>query len=329
MKEVDYLKKTALLVSVCLSLLTSCSSTERLPSIPVDEDYVMTVNIQDHSLSFIDLESYEEKTWALPFAFQRAVFLTDDRLLLYGKEMDSAYVYELSSGKKLDEWKTGKGIENMVLSADGSHLYAADQKRNSVRVFTLDGKQREEVKLDSAPFTILESHDKLYAASYEEAHMNVILKSTWKTTGTFPTPPRSVGGWIDEKKNELWLGGHGSGEQIQDDIYIYSLTSGKLKEKIATPVMPVDFAHSQDYVYALSHGSNELWKIDYDTKRIKEKIETGSNPFSMKLFQNKLYIASYDSNKVQVVDLTTFQTIKQIQVGTGPFQLFVREEEHS
>ncbi|MDQ0243031.1 YVTN family beta-propeller protein [Bacillus fengqiuensis] len=323
------MQKTVLFVLACPWLLTSCSSPERLPSIPVQADYVMTVNIQDHSLSFIDTESYEEKTWTLPFAFQRAVFLTEDQLLLYGKELDRAYVYELSSGKALGEWKTGKGIENMVLSADGTHVYAADQKRNSLRVFTLDGKQHEEMKLDSAPFTILESSDKLYVASYEEAYMSVILKSSWKTAGTFPAPPRSVGGWIDENKDELWLGGHGSGEQIQDDIYIYSLTDGTLKEKITTPVMPIDFARAQNHVYALSHGSNELWKIDYDTKRIEEKIETGSNPFSMKLFQDKLYIASYDSNKVQVVDLKTFQTIKQIPVGTGPFQLFVREEERA
>ncbi|WP_078410896.1 YncE family protein [Priestia abyssalis] len=323
------MKKAVLFVLACSWLLTSCSSPEQLPSIPVQEDYVMTVNIQDHSLSFIDTESYEEKTWTLPFAFQRAALLTDDQLLLYGKELDRVYIYELSSGKATDEWKTGKGIENMVLSKDGTHVYAADQKRHSLRVFTLDGKQHEEIKLDSAPFTILESSDKLYAASYEEAYISVISKSSWKTIGTFPAPSRSVGGWIDEQKDELWLGGHGSGEQIQDDIYIYSLTGGTLKETITTPVMPIDFAHDQDHVYVLSHGSSELWKIDYDTKRIEEKLETGSNPFSMKLFHEKLYIASYDSNKVQVVDLKTFETIKQIPVGTGPFQLFVREEEQT
>ncbi|MFC3886165.1 hypothetical protein ACFOU2_22830 [Bacillus songklensis] len=320
------MKKTALFVPACLLLLTGCSS-EHLSSVSPKEDYVVTVNIQDHSLSFIETDSHKEVTWVMPFSFQRAEFLTSDQLLLYGKELDGVYIYELSSGKQLDKWKTGKGIENMIRSSDASKVYAADQHRRSLRVFTPEGKQLKEVKLDSAPFTIIESNDKLYVSSYEKADMYVIDKASWKVTDRFQTHPRAVGGFIDEKKDELWLGGHGSGEMIQDDIYIYSLSNGTLKEKIAAPVMPVDFAKSGNELYVLSHGSNDLWKIDYKTKRIMKKIETGSNPFSMKRFRNKLYIASYDSNKVQIIDLSTFQTIKQIPVGTGPFQLLVREDE--
>jgi YVTN family beta-propeller protein len=324
------LKKTALFVPACLLLLSgflSGCSSERLSPVSAGEDYVVTVNIQDHSLSFIETDSDQEITWSMPFSFRRAEFLTDDHLLLYGKELDRVYVYQLSSGKQLTEWKTGKGIENMVRSSDGSNVYAADQHRHSLRVFNPKGKQLKEVKLDSAPFTIIESHDKLYVSSYEKADMYVIDKASWKVTDRFQTHPRTVGGFIDEKKDELWLGGHGSGEMIQDDIYIYSLSNGTLKEKVAAPVMPIDFVKSGNELYALSHGSNELWKIDYETKRIIKKIETGSNPFSMKQFQNKLYIASYDSNKVQIIDLSTFQTTKQIPVGTGPFQLLVREDE--
>jgi YVTN family beta-propeller protein len=327
MKEEELLKKTVLFVSACLWLLAGCSSSEQFPVIPPQEDYVITANIQDHSLSFINPASYETTTWTLPFAFERALLLEADRLLLYGKELDRAYVYELSTGRKIGEWKTGSGIGHMVLSTDGSLIYAADQVKNALRTFSLDGTQRHEVKLQSAPFTILESHDKLYVNSYEEERMNVIAKSSWRKIADFPTQSRTVGGWVDEEKEELWLGGHGSGEYIQDDIYVYSLTDGQLKEKIHTPVMPIDFIRSRDLMYVLSHGSNDLWKIDYETKQVQGKIETGSNPFSMKQLHRKLYIASYDSNKVQVIDLGSFETIQQIPVGTGPFQVLVREED--
>lgn len=41
-----------------------------------------------------------------------------DEILVYGKQLEYMYVYSLAEGRQVEKYKTGKGIVNVVVSAD-------------------------------------------------------------------------------------------------------------------------------------------------------------------------------------------------------------------
>lgn len=314
--------KRILFIFILFLFLLSCSTAPSLPKIPLSKSVVASLNIYDQTITFIDAITKETTLWSIPKPFKQGILLSSDQLLLLNKESDKAYLYQLSTGIS-EEWKVGEGIETGLFSSQ-EKLYLADQSSKKIKLFSMEGELLQERELQHTPYIIFEDKNYIYVSYLDHPSISVHSKVQLETQASFPTHKGAAGGFIT-KNNELWLGGHGSGVHIQEDIYIYDLSNRKLKTKVNAPLMPIAFQTKGESVYVLSHGSNLLREIDLNSYETIRSVEVGANPFSMSLFHNELYISNYDANEIGIIDLDRFRKKQTIPVGDGPLQLIIRE----
>ena len=280
------------------------------------------------TISFYDMDQQKKlDDWAVDRPYTGGMIFPDnDTFLLYGKTIETMDLYSLSKGKKVGSWKTGKGIVNGLLVMDGEEIAFADQERDSIRFFNLEGKETKEVKTEREPLTMLEaeSEQRLYAISFNHKTLSIIDLKTKENLPGFQIHSAAAGALLSQQKGELWIGGHGEGSKVEERIHVYDIENGKLKKEIAAPVMPVNFIKDHDYIFVLSHGSSMLYKLTQNGEKM-DAIKVGANPFEIELFQKKLIIAGYDSNDLYIVDPDSLKIEKTVSVGKGPFQIVTRE----
>ncbi|WLR50401.1 YncE family protein [Bacillus tianshenii] len=320
------MKKAVLYFSLLIGILTGCNQ-EQYEALSPEEEVLISVNVFDSSLSFFDVSEYKElATWDLPFPLTGAELFPDgEKVLLYGKGLEQVYVYDLTTGKQVEKWETGKGITNVRLSHRGEQFYVADESESQIRFFDLEGREKGAVSVGKAPLSMVESKTggELYVLHFEKAEIDVIDVQARNVVRKLPAKEAATGLILLEDQQELWFGGHGAGVEVQNKISVLSLEQGRISSEIEAPVMPVAFAQADEDIFALSHGSNTLRKIDPATKEIKETLTVGANPFTLTTSKRKIYIAGYDSNEIQVVDSDTMKKKATMQTGEGPFQLLV------
>lgn len=311
---------------ITAAFLTSCSE-KRLPQIPADISFAATVNIKDMTISFVDLEKKElAAEWAMDKPYTGALILPDnDSILLYGKQLETADLYSLKEGKLIDTWETGEGIVNGIL-LNTNDIAFADQNLNKIRFFNLNGEEEKRVKTERDPLTLLESaaENKLFVLSFKDEKLGIIDLKSKAGSGEFTIHPSASGAWINEKNGEIWIGGHGEGAEIEQNIHVYDTETGKLKKKIPAASMPVNFLGQENNVYVLSHGSNMLYKIN-DSGEEAASVSVGANPFELAFAKDILLVAGYDSNDLHILEPKNLKTLKKIKVGEGPFKIVIRE----
>jgi len=322
------IKKRWVIIVVILLLLPSCQS-KQYEKIGAKTSLIIVVNLLDKSLSFYDEQSRNEVAkWELPYTFTGATLLPDNKtILLYGKQLKNIYLYNLTTGREVDRWRTGKGIVNVKISNDHSKLYLANQENDTIQVRTLDGKKTNEVSVGDGPLTILESdkRNELYIMNFHDPVISIIDSKTFKTKNEISAKPAAAGAVLIEPLGELWTGGHGAGQLAENAVTVYLLETGKIKQEIEAPIMPVDLEQLDNFVYVVSHGSNQLRKIDVNTKEVVASIEIGANPFEISIINNVIYSASYDSNEIIVIDPNNMKIIDTMQAGKGPFQILFKK----
>lgn len=311
-------------ITALLFIVSGC--LKELPSIPEDKSLAITINIKDMTLSFIDLE--EERvfeTWTMGKPYSGGVLLPDgDSLLLYGKQVETVDMYSLRTGKQIQTWDTGKGIVEGTLLADRKEIALSDQERQSVRFFDLDGEETTEVLKTGNPLALIPTSSKLFVVSYNSKKLTVIDIQSKKIISQYAIHSSATGAIIQEEKNEIWIGGHGLGSELESDIHVYDSETGELKRKISAPIMPINLLRHQNGIFALSHGSNSLYKMS-DEGVIQEELVVGANPFEMSEYKDELMVAGYDSNDIHFISKTDLQIRKSLEVGKGPFQIIIRE----
>lgn len=310
-----------------LGLLGGCQ-TEQYEKIDPNTSLIIVVNLIEKSLSFFNEETRNEiARWEIPFTFTGAITLPDNKtILLYGKHLEEVYLYDLEKGRQVGQWKLGKGIANAKLSSDQSKIYFADQDNDKIIVMSDKGKWISEIYVGDDPLTMLESEQgtQLYVLNFDDPVISVIDVKRNKITNTFPAKQAAVGAVLVESSKELWTGGHGEGDRVENKVTVYSTETGRIKLEIDTPVMPVDLEKLDQYIYVVSHGSNQLRKIDMNTKFVESSIEIGANPFDISINNNLIYSVSYDSNELIIVDPKDLKVIDTLETGEGPFQVLFK-----
>jgi DNA-binding beta-propeller fold protein YncE len=318
------------IIFTLILFLQGCS-TKTYEPIERDVPLLGVVNLKEHSLSFINHNTKQPLAkWNINEPFTKVQLLPDnDTLLLYGQEMEHISVYQLSSGKKLTDWPVAKGITHIALSHDNNHLLLVNEKQATISLMNLKGKIIDKIHVPPSPFYMVEdvNHKRWIAIHFKGGTISIIDQKTKKVIQTMKTFESAVSGLVVTKTNELWVGGHGGGETMQQDVHIYSLNSGQLLKKVRTETMPIQFLQMNDFIYVLSHGTNQLYQIEPTTKQIVRSIEIGANPFALIGTDQEMVVASYDSNEIIYVDPTTLTTKQKIKVGKGPFYLFFRPAE--
>lgn len=305
-------------------LLQGCSS-EKLSPIAKDQSIIFTVNTFASSISFIDEKTATIlTTWELDFPVQRATLLDEDHLLLYGRTIPEIYVYELSTGKKVATWRTEHGIFDIGIDHKRAELYATSSDSNEVLTLDSEGNILQKITVSEKPQSLIMSDDKLIVLNFGNDMISIIDLETKQVTGEWKGPEHAIDGAVASQNNEIWIGGHGKGSNIEHNISIYDLSDGTLLKQISAPIMPVIFENVDDHMFVLSHGSNQLRKIDIYSREIIGVAEVGANPFAMASRNQKLYIAGYDSNDLSIVDAQSLKTIAVLPVGDGPIQVLIR-----
>lgn len=307
--------------------VSGCQSKSYEP-IEAHTPLIMVVNYLEQSLSFYHEETAKELTrWEMPFPFTGVCLLSDNQtLLFYGKALDGVYLYNLASGKQTGKWKVGKGIANAVLSADGSTVYLASHPEDAVLVMDQNGHLRAKIAVGNDPLTMVESrHNELYVLNFHDTTISVVNLSDYRLKKTWPAIEGALGAALIESTGELWTGGHGAGSYIENQVTVYSIETGQIKEKIDAPIMPIDMEPVGSYVYVISHGSNQLRKIDHLTKKVVKMVEIGSNPFDIAFHNQRLYCVSYDSDELYIIEPDELKIVDTLPTGKGPFQVLFRE----
>jgi hypothetical protein len=318
--------KIVMLASICALLLIVSGCSKEQPIIPEDKSLAITVNIKDMTISFIDLEEKRVmETWAMDKPYTGGVILPDgDSLLLYGKQVETADMYSLRTGKKIESWTTGKGIVEGVLLSDSEEIALSDQERLSVRFFRFDGKETKEVSNTGNPLALIPTTSQLYVISYNSKKLTIIDIQRKEIINQFSIHSSATGAIVQEEKDEIWIGGHGLGSELESDIHVYDSKTGELKRNVSAPIMPINLLHNNDGIFALSHGSNSLYKLSSEGA-IQEKIVVGANPFELSEYKNQLIVAGYDSNDIHFITKKDLTIEKSLNVGKGPFQIIIRE----
>ncbi|WP_028399392.1 YncE family protein [Ectobacillus panaciterrae] len=320
--------KRWMILILLVVVLAGCNA-ETYTSVSSKEPILITTNIKEGSISFIDTNSNRVlTTWHLNKAMMGTVLFPDgDTLAVYGKQLENVYLYSLKDGKKIDEWKTGKGIANALVSYNGKDVILADQQTNTVKLYTIEGKKKAEISVGHSPMTMVQDEKHVYVMNFQDTKLSVIDWDKQKISGTMSIPFSSIGAQLSG--SELWLGGHGNGEEVNESVHIYDTNSNQLIRSIPAPSMPISFATDNTYIYVLSHGSATLRKFNAATYHEEATLEVGSNPFAVSLEGSNLYVASYDSNEVYVIDTKTMKVIKTLSVGKGPFHFTERKGERA
>lgn len=321
MKDV---KKYLAIILVCF-VLVACSQ-KRYPPVPKDMNVIVTINIKDMTVSFVDGEQQKlAAQWEMEKPYSGGVILPNkDTLLLFGKHVETVDLYSLSEGKYIDSWKTGKGIVNGTVLQNEQEIIFVDQEKNLARFFTLDGKETKAIATKQNPFTLLEGKNKLYIVNLNDEALTVIDKEKKVALDSIKIHRYAAGALLREEQHELWLGGHGTGREAEQDIHVYHLKDGTLINSIHAPLMPVNFVEKDGYIFAISHGTNMLYKIA-ENGAVVDSVQIGANPFELSLFHGELIVAGYDSDDIYFVAPDSLQIKQRVSVGKGPFQLLVRE----
>lgn len=316
--------KNFILLLFTVLLVTGCSR-EMYKGIPKNKDIVIVTNQKDGSLSFIDAAKKNMiASWPIHKAIMGTAVLPDsDTIAVYGQDLESVYLYSLSKGTRVGEWKTGKGITNIIVSSSRQDILLADGQSNTVRLYNKSGAEIAAITVGKRPMTMVERDNQLYVLNFNDTVLSIVNLKEKRVIDTLSVPRSSLGAVI--YGNELWIGGHGSGAEINENVYIYEDHS--VKQKVPAPQMPVGFASDDEFIYILSHGSGMLRKINGNTHKDMAAIEVGANPFAVWLSGKALFVASYDSDEIYVVHADTMEMETIVKVGKGPFHMTERKGE--
>lgn len=321
------MKKIGIILLVMVSVLGGCSDGN-YKQIPSEKPIIISVNLKENSLTFLEGDTLNEITsWELNVPFTGAMLMPDeDHLAVYGKKMTSVHIYSLIEGELIEEWKVGEGIVNISLINNNKELALVDQVRDSIRIFSLEGKETRSKEVGDQPITLFEDEQnaQLYVVNFDDEKISVLSATSLDLINEIEINPFSTGIMVLSNEKQIWIGGHGKGENMEENVHIFSSETGELIQTLKAPSMPINFLNYDKDVFIVSHGTSTVYKWNSNTSEVAS-LKVGVNPFEIKQYKDKVLIASYDSNEIHVIHPEEFVIERTVKVGNGPFQIVVRE----
>ncbi|MGG2083091.1 YncE family protein [Lysinibacillus pakistanensis] len=302
--------------------LAGCTDLSFKP-IKSKQNFIASLNIQEPSLDFIDEQGKVIATWLFDKAYTGAVLLGDNRILLFGHQLDKIDVYTLSTGEKLYSKKVKMGTTNVYYSENDKQFFITNSTTNTVTSFDEKGNELASQQLGNYPMSMVAFKEKLYIINFKDTKLSILNVKDLQVEQEWVIPKSAHGLAIIEETNELWVGGHGDGSKPNSSVKRYDLATGELHGEIEMPLMPVGLTKTKDSVLVISHGHNELYVADFNGK-VKWQLEVGANPFVVNQFKDYIVVAGYDDHTLYFIKDGHVE--KTVDVGKGAFQLLVREE---
>lgn len=313
------------LIIVSILLLSSCKDKVHDP-IAKNRSFVATLNIKENSIDFISEKGKRLTRWYLEQPYIGGFLHGDgDTLVLYGPDLETVDFYSLELGNIKTTFNTGRGITNGVYLPSISKFAFTDKERNEVRFFDLNGEETNSVKTEMYPMDMKAGESFLYVVAFQGTSLAVIDVNQYEVIDEIEIPSSTAGILLREEEGEIWMGGHGKGDEPQSEVYIYSLKEHALQDELSAPLMPVGFYEDDRGIYVLSHGSNMIYRFDQD-KKLQKKKEVGANPFAVDAFDDKIVVAGFDSEELYWLHPESLAVEHLVKVGKGPFVIFTREK---
>lgn len=303
-----------------LLFLCACSD-KSFESIPDDTSFIAAINILQPSAQFFNDQGEVIANWQFEEAYTGGVLIDHNRLLMYGNQLSQAVIYDLVSGKKVATIDTPVGTTYSYYDEFSKSIFIANSKTNEVYSYDETGMLKGQVTVRNYPMSMIANEGLLYVVNYKDTLLSVIDMTTLQVVEEWPIPSSSHGLWIDQEKNELWLGGHGEGTTANESISIFNITSGEKVRELDVPMMPIQIDADDKQQAVISHGSSTLYIIEDGTIVMHKKV--GANPFAVSFFQGQVVVAGYDDNALYF--LKDGEIVQSVSTNEGPFQLLTRE----
>lgn len=299
--------------------------------------------------------------------------ISPDNKLVYvaGGQQNKVFIFDINSGKKLGEINCNKTFDDedysdgyigdMVLSRDGSRLYAVDQI--GFRLIAIDTKTKmviSNTKTGRYPFGIALSPDekKAYVANvgmFEYSYVKTLDKSKLKETA-LRYPAFAYGS--DEMKKGIkndtleveGLGDMNAPESFSVWGFDVSTAKPKVMSKTKTGVLvgeevegipavggssPNSLVATEKFVFVSNGNNDNISIINAESNQIESSIELkldrrlghlkGVIPFGLALSpdQKRLYVAEAGINAIAVIDIATRKVLGHLPTGWFPSKLKV------
>ena len=316
----DRLKKIFLFLIVSSIISLYACNQDTYEPIKVNEPFVASINIIDQSIQFFNVEKEQLAHWQFKEAITGAVLVADEIVAVYGHQLTTIQMIELSTGQVLKNIDVPIGTTNMYFDSYNENIYVTNNKTNELSIYSKEGEFVQSIRVKNYPMSMIANEHYIYVINYKDTYLSVINKNSLEIEYEWAIPKSSHGIYIF--KDELWIGGHGEGKEANKYVNIYDLHTGNLQSAIELPIMPIGVAHLP-YTYAVvSHGNSMVHVLDEEHQIIWEK-QIGANPFAITTFEQEFVIAGYDDHSLYFVSKEGVIT-QTLDVGKGPFQLIVR-----
>jgi len=268
-----------------------------------------------------------QKVWkGDPVMLYNSITPDGKRLVVSSPKMQSIYVFDTSSHKRLAKVKVGKASKGLKVSPNGKEVYVANEGEASISVVSLDNYQvLATIPVDKTPHNLRFSADgaKAYVTLQGGAGLGVIDTRSHNYT-VIPTPG------IPNPHNL----------DLSDDgniVYIRDLSNSvgvlDLKTKKVLKVIPVgnghagiDIAPGGKYIYTGAIADDTVSVIDAQSLKVVKTIKVGYGPHGVRVSRDGrwLYVAITSEDKFVVIDTQTLKIVKTFRVGEFPFWVAVR-----
>ncbi len=300
-----------------------------------------------------------------------AISPDNQKVYVAGGQQNRIYVFDLKTNKKLAEISCNKTFDgtdyndgyigDLVLSNDGSRLYAVDQI--GFRMIIIDTKTNqviENVKTGRYPFGIALSPDQktVFVANvgmFEYSYIKSLDKKQLnETAAKYPTSAYGSKEMRDGVKNDsIEFSGLGD-PNAPESFSVWSIDVSKTKPEVIAKVKtgilvgeeiegisavggssPNSLVATNDFVFVSNGNNDNISVIDVAKGKVIESIELklderlgnlkGIIPFGLTISpdQKRLYAAEAGINAVAVIDLPTRKVIGHIPTGWFPSKLKV------
>lgn len=305
-----------LFVLIVLLILAGCSSS--YPGMTASEEPTILVYSQlDATLSSYSEQLKLGQTWELERAYTGMILLPEDQILFYGYGLDTAGIYNLRTGELLAEVETPEGTVGGY--SDEYGFYLANSQTNTVTIYDFTFNEIKQIQTGRYPMSITSQDAMLYVVNYQDDHLTLIDQVQWEIHDEFSIPRASQG--VKIHNDSIYIGGHGSGSEVNTKVIQLDKETGEVVTSIEAPIMPISFITHQDELYTLSHGSNQLYRLDEQS--VTDEMEVASNPFAMGASQEFIYLAGYDDDTLYKIN--EMEVVDSIPTGDGPLQLLLWE----
>jgi YVTN family beta-propeller protein len=298
-----------------------------------------------------------------------AISPDNQKVYVAGGQQNRVYVFDLKTNKKITEINCNKSFDgtdysdgyigDMVLSKDGSRLYAVDQI--GFRMMVIDTKTNQvvhNVRTGRYPFGIALSPDEktVYVANvgmFEYSYIKSIEKNKLnETAAKFPTSAYGSKEMKEGVKNDsIEFAGLGD-PNAPESFSVWGIDVSKeipiVISKVKTGVLvgeeldgisavggssPNSIVTTDKFVYVSNGNNDNISVIDTQQKKVVKSIELkldkrlgnlkGTIPFGLAISpdRKRLFVAEAGINAVGVIDLQTNSVVGHIPTGWFPSKL--------